>query len=155
LAKATSAIRTKYSRALLALISRAQKAGMTRAAFAHERDQLIVRSRQEASAGAVSGQDYDQARKALNSVVGGSQVELRTKHERALSALISRAQKAGMTRAAFEQARDQLLERARQEAATGGDEGAKSQGSRGEPGVRARKVETATGLPRVGRSSGR
>jgi hypothetical protein len=43
-------VRTKYERAMEALITRANKANMTRAAFELERDQLLKRAKEEASA---------------------------------------------------------------------------------------------------------
>jgi len=111
-----SDIRTKHERALNALIARAQKAGMTRAAFGNELKQLLARAHQEARAGQA---DFDEARKTLATALGGSGSNIRTKHERALNALIARAQKAEMTRAAFESERDQLIARARREAGAG------------------------------------
>ncbi|MCH2105216.1 MAG: hypothetical protein MK291_01080 [Planctomycetes bacterium] len=113
-------VRTKYGRAMLALIARAQKAEMSRAAFEHERDQLIARAKQEALAGAASQADFDAAEKSMGEVVAGQAGELRSKHQRAMNALISRAQDAGMSREAFERQRDELLSRARREARAGG-----------------------------------
>ncbi len=111
--------RTKYGRALLVLISRAQKAGMTRAAFEAERDDLIRRAQEEARAGAAKQADFDAAQKGMRDLVSGSGADIRAKHERAMNALISRAQKAGMSREAFERQRDELFSRARQEAGAG------------------------------------
>jgi hypothetical protein len=139
---ASSETRTKYERAMNALISRAQRAKMTRTAFANERDQLIERARQEASTGQATDADFSQAQKTLESALGGASSATRTKYERAMNALISRAQKAGMTRAAFANERDQLIERARQEQLADNDAGAK------EPFIRARRVETAKPLKR-------
>lgn len=132
--------RTKYGRALLALISRAQRAEMSRAAFGHERDQLIARAREEAASSGAAQVDFDAAQKALASAMIGTKPELRTKYERALSALIVRAQRAGMSRAAFLSERDQLLQRARAEAAagTGVEEAGIGEGG----GVERRRVET-------------
>jgi len=120
LKSADAGTRTKYGRAMVALISRAQKAGMTRAAFEHERDGLISRAREEARAGGANQKDFDAAQEAMTDVVNGSDSDIRTKHQRAMNALISRAQKAGMTRTAFELQRDELLNRARREAGAGG-----------------------------------
>ena len=106
--------------AMLALIARAQKAEMTRAAFEHERDQLIARAKQEARAGAASQADFDAAKKSMAEVVAGQGSDLRSKHQRAMNALISRAQDAGMSREAFERQRDELMSRARREARAGG-----------------------------------
>lgn len=153
LEKANPETRTKYGRALIALISRAQDAGMTRSAFGHERDQLIIRARQEVTAVAAIRGDFVQARKMLAALVEGSKADLRTKHERALNALITRAQKAGMTRVAFEHERDQLLERARKEAGAGGGDGVDAKGDGEGPGVRARRVETAAPVGRAGKSA--
>lgn len=119
LKSASAGTRTKYGRALLVLIARAQKAGMTRKAFEHERDELIGRAQEEARAGAANQVDFDAALKGLSDVVSGSGAGIRSKHERAMSALISRAQKAEMSREAFERQRDELLSRARQEAGAG------------------------------------
>ena len=119
LKSASADVRTKYGRAMLALISRAQKAGMTRAAFDRERDELIGRAQEEARAGAAEQADFDAALKQMSGVVSGSGAGIRSKHERAMNALISRAQKAGMSREAFERQRDELLRRARQEAGAG------------------------------------
>jgi hypothetical protein len=52
----------------------------------------------------------------MSGVVSGSNAGIRSKHERAMNALISRAQKAGMSREAFARQRDDLLSRARREA---------------------------------------
>ena len=111
--------RTKYGRAMVELISRAQRAGMTRAAFEHERDDIISRARQEAGAGVATQKDFDAAQEAMTDAVNGSGSDVRTKHQRAMNALITRAQKAQMTRTAFEHERDELLNRARQEAGVG------------------------------------
>ena len=126
---------------------------MTRSAFGHERDQLIIRARQEVTAVAAIRGDFIQARKMLAALVEGSKSDIRTKHERALNALITRAQKAGMTRVAFEHERDQLLERARKEAGAGGGDGVDTQGEGEGPGVRARRVETAAPVGRAGKSA--
>ena len=120
LQSASADTRTKYGRAMLALIARAQKAGMTRSAFERERDELIGRAQEEAGGGTASQADFDAAQKGMSDVVKGSGADIRSKHERAMNALISRAQKASMSREAFGRQRDELTSRARQEAGSGG-----------------------------------
>jgi len=115
-----SEARAKHQRAMNALIARAQKAGMSREAFERERDELLKRAQLEARAGVVQEADFDVALTRLSAVSGGLGSEARAKHQRAMNALIARAQKAGMSREAFERERDELLKRAQREARSGG-----------------------------------
>ena len=122
-------LRTKHERAMEALIQRAERAEMTRGAFEAERDQLLQRARsaveQRQGEGEPSGPkatqaDFNVALANFSAVAGGLDSEARAKHQRAMNALISRAQKAGMSRGAFERERDELLKRAQREARSGG-----------------------------------
>ena len=122
-------LRTKHERAMEALILRAQRAEMARGAFEAERDQLLQRAKsaveQRQGEGEPSGPnatqaDFNVALARLSAVSGVLGSEARAKHQRAMNALIARAQKAGMSREAFERERDELLTRAQREARSGG-----------------------------------
>ena len=119
-----SPVRTKHERAMVALINRAQRAEMTRAAFEIERDQILKRAKlemaqtqeaaaDEAEATKPTHADFDKAGTALIEELKNAPAETRTKYGRAMIALITRAQKAGMTRVFFERERDELMKRAR------------------------------------------
>ena len=56
--------------------------------------------------------DFNVALAHLSAVSTDLGSEARAKHQRAMDALISRAQQTGMSREAYEQERDELLERA-------------------------------------------
>ena len=66
----------------------------------------------EVRAGDVQEFDFNVALAHLSAVSTDLGSEARAKHQRAMDALIARAQKAGMSRKAFERERDELLERA-------------------------------------------
>ncbi len=130
--------RKKLGRAGEALEDRARRAGMKREQHEKLTEDLFERARSQMAINLLS----------LSTSPDLPSHALRTKYERAIEALITRARKASMTRAAFELERDQLLKRAKEEAsAFPGDEGASEKG--GEQGVGSRRrIENAKPLER-------
>ena len=98
--------RKKLGRAEEALGNRARRAGMKREQHELLTQELFDRARAQMTINLI----------ALPMKSGLPGNDVRTKYERAMEALITRANKANMTRAAFELERDQLLKRAKEEA---------------------------------------
>ena len=130
--------RKKLGRAEEALEDRARRAGMKREQHEKLTEDLFERARSQMAINLVG----------LSTSPGLPSSTLRTKYERAMEALITRANKANMTRAAFELERDQLLKRAKEEAsAFSGDEGASEKGAKKGVGSK-RRIENAKPLER-------
>ena len=104
--------RKKLGRAEEALGNRARRAGMKREQHELLTQELFDRARSQMATNLIS----------LSAKSGLPGNNVRTKYERALEALITRANKADMTRAAFELERDQLLKRASEEASAFSDD---------------------------------
>jgi hypothetical protein len=104
--------RKKLGRAEEALENRARRAGMKREQHELLTQELFDRARSQMATNLIS----------LSASSGLPGNDVRTKYERALEALITRANKADMTRAAFELERDQLLKRASEEASAFSDD---------------------------------
>ena len=125
--------RKKLGRAEGALEDRARRAGMKREQHEKLTEELFQRARSQMAINLV----------CLSTSPGPPSHALRTKYERAIEALITRAKKADMTRAAFELERDQLLKRAKEEASAFSDGQEESSGAVKQGTKSKRRIETA------------
>lgn len=128
--------RKKLGRAEEALENRARRAGMKREQHEKLTEDLFERARSKMAVNLIS----------LPASPDLPSHAVRTKYERALEVLITRAKKADMTRAAFELESEQLLKRAEVEAsAFPGDQGAS--GGKAKQGVGSKqRIENAKPL---------
>ena len=125
--------RKKLGRAEEALESRARRAGMKREQHEKLTEDLFERARSQMAINLL----------CLSTSPGPPSHAVRTKYERAIEALITRAKKADMTRTAFEFERDQLLKRANEEASAFFDGQEESSGDVKQGTKSKRRIETA------------
>jgi hypothetical protein len=125
--------RKKLERAEPVLEDRALRAAMSREKYEKLMEDLFERARSQMAINLL----------CLSTSPGPPSHAVRTKYERAIEALITRAKKADMTRAAFELERDQLLKRANEEASAFFDGQEESSGDVKQGTKSKRRIETA------------